>query len=682
MFLKTEVLIEILSEELPAIPFLKEEPKILQKWDEKLREYFLSSEFEFFYTPRRMVLLSKSFPLKQEDQNIELFGPPVEIAYIDGDKSKGLSKAGEGFVKKCGGGEIGSIQKDGKEVLYFCKKQEGESSANLLPKMIKEWLESLSFGKSMRWGSLPESFIRPIRNVAVLFEGRGLEFEIFGITSKLQTFVHRDCGFEPRVFSSIEEYKAILSSNGVILDPKERESKILSEFKSLESEYQIQIEIDRELLAEVVAITEYPRAVLGRFDEEFLALPQEVIITSMKENQRYFAIHKEGKLYNGFVVVINSMSQSVEQIIKGNQKVLRARLSDAMFFYHNDLKKPLESYDLSKIAFVEGLGSIADKVERESKIAEYLFGDNGCNPNCLSRLLEAVKISKSDLLCEMVGEFPELQGVMGEYYALNEMKNGVALRDEQIARSIREQYLPNGEGDSLPSDKFTSIVALSYRLDSIMALFSVGKIPSGSKDPFALRRAGNAIVRIVSEQNLTLSPKSLEEMSKLCSYANFEVKRVWEFLLERIEGVIKVNASILRSVVAGGERELSGIVKKALALHQVFEGSDKEALVSTFKRVANITKDIKEAKEIKEDLLEQKEERELLECARKIKNAKYENILEYIQALFTLKTSLESFFDHVMVNVEDEAVRENRKALVYQVYQMFLEVGDIKEIAI
>lgn len=680
--MKTEVLIEILSEELPAIPFLKEESNILQKWNEKLQEYFLPSGFEFFYTPRRMVLLCKDFPLKQENQNIELFGPPVEIAYVDGDKSKGLSKAGEGFVKKCGGGEVSTANKDGKEVLYFSKVQEGKASVELLPMMIKEWLESLSFGKSMRWGSLSESFIRPIRNIAVLFEGKGVEFEIFGITSKLQTFVHRDCGFEPRVFSSIAEYKQILLQNGVILDPKERENKILKEFQALESEHKITIEIDKELLAEVVAITEYPRALLGRFDEEFLTLPQEVIITSMKENQRYFAIYKEGKLYNGFIVIINSMSQEVEQIIKGNQKVLRARLSDAMFFYHNDLKKPLESYDLSKIAFVEGLGSIAEKVERESKIAKYLFENNGCNPDCLASLLEAVKISKSDLLCEMVGEFPELQGVMGEYYVIEEMKKGVALRDEQIARSMREQYLPNGEGDSLPSDKFSSIVALSYRLDSLLALFSVGKIPSGSKDPFALRRSGNAIVRIVNHQDIALSLHSLEEMAKRCLYRSFDVQKAWEFLLERIEGVIKINASILRSVIAGGEKELSGIIKKALALNQVFEGSDKEALVSTFKRVANITKDIKEAQEVSKDLLELKEEKELLDFVCKIKEQKFENILEYIQALFTLKSPLEEFFDHVMVNVESETIRENRKALIYQVYQMFLEVGDIKEIAI
>lgn len=680
--MKTEVLIEILSEELPAIPFLKEESNILQKWNEKLQEYFLPSGFEFFYTPRRMVLLCKDFPLKQENQNIELFGPPVEIAYVDGDKSKGLSKAGEGFVKKCGGGEVSTANKDGKEVLYFSKVQEGKASVELLPMMIKEWLESLSFGKSMRWGSLSESFIRPIRNIAILFEGKGVEFEIFGITSKLQTFVHRDCGFEPRVFSSIAEYKQILLQNGVILDPKERENKILKEFQALESEHKITIEIDKELLAEVVAITEYPRALLGRFDEEFLTLPQEVIITSMKENQRYFAIYKERKLYNGFIVIINSMSQEVEQIIKGNQKVLRARLSDAMFFYHNDLKKPLESYDLSKIAFVEGLGSIAEKVERESKIAECLFENNGCNPDCLASLLEAVKISKSDLLCEMVGEFPELQGVMGEYYVIEEMKKGVALRDEQIARSMREQYLPNGEGDSLPSDKFSSIVALSYRLDSLLALFSVGKIPSGSKDPFALRRSGNAIVRIVNHQDIALSLHSLEEMAKRCLYRSFDVQKAWEFLLERIEGVIKINASILRSVIAGGEKELSGIIKKALALNQVFEGSDKEALVSTFKRVANITKDIKEAQEVSKDLLELKEEKELLDFVCKIKEQKFENILEYIQALFTLKSPLEEFFDHVMVNVENETIRENRKALIYQVYQMFLEVGDIKEIAI
>lgn len=679
--MKTEVLIEILSEELPAIPFLKEEPNILQKWNKKLEEYFLSSEFEFFYTPRRMVLLCREFPLKQEDQYIELFGPPVEIAYIDADKSKGLSKAGEGFVKKCGEGEISTINKEGKEVLYFSRVKEGRKSCELLPNMIKEWLESLNFGKSMRWGDLSESFIRPIRNIAVLFGGKGIEFEIFGIRSRLETFVHRDCGFEPREFKSIEEFKSILLENGITLDPKQRESKILKDFKALEVQYKIEIEIDAELLAEVVAITEYPRALLGVFDEEFLSLPQEVIITSMKENQRYFAIYKEGKLYNGFIVVINSMSESVEQIIKGNQKVLRARLSDAMFFYHNDLKRPLQSYDLSRISFVEGLGSIADKVERESKIAEYLFAHNACNPDCLKRLLEAVKISKSDLLCEMVGEFPELQGVMGKYYALEEMKKGIPLRDEQIAKSIAEQYLPNGEGDRLPSDKFSSIVALSYRLDSIFALFSIGKIPSGSKDPFALRRSGNAIIRIINEQNIALSLHALQEMARLCSYTSFDIERVWGFLLERIEGVIKINASILWSVIAGKERELGGIIKKALALNEVFEGSDKEALISTFKRVANITKDMKEAKAVCKDLLEVKEERELLEFAYRIKEQEFANILEYIQALFTLKTPLEAFFDHVMVNVENEVLRENRKALIYEIYEMFLEVGDIKEIA-
>ncbi|WP_305862998.1 glycine--tRNA ligase subunit beta [Helicobacter cholecystus] len=679
--MKTEVLIEILSEELPAIPFLKEEPNILQKWNKKLEEYFLSSEFEFFYTPRRMVLLCREFPLKQEDQYIELFGPPVEIAYIDADKSKGLSKAGEGFVKKCGEGEISTINKEGKEVLYFSRVKEGRKSCELLPNMIKEWLESLNFGKSMRWGDLSESFVRPIHNIAVLFGGKGIEFEIFGIRSRLETFVHRDCGFEPREFKSIEEFKSILLENGITLDPKQRESKILKDFKALEVQYKIEIEIDAELLAEVVAITEYPRALLGVFDEEFLSLPQEVIITSMKENQRYFAIYKEGKLYNGFIVVINSMSESVEQIIKGNQKVLRARLSDAMFFYHNDLKRPLQSYDLSRISFVEGLGSIADKVERESKIAEYLFTHNACNPDCLKRLLEAVKISKSDLLCEMVGEFPELQGVMGKYYALEEMKKGIPLRDEQIAKSIAEQYLPNGEGDRLPSDKFSSIVALSYRLDSIFALFSIGKIPSGSKDPFALRRSGNAIIRIINEQNIALSLHALQEMARLCSYTSFDIERVWGFLLERIEGVIKINASILRSVIAGKERELGGIIKKALALNEVFEGSDKEALISTFKRVANITKDMKEAKAVCKDLLEVKEERELLEFAYRIKEQEFANILEYIQALFTLKTPLEVFFDHVMVNVENEVLRENRKALIYEIYEMFLEVGDIKEIA-
>lgn len=679
--MNTQLLIEIFTEELPAIPFLKEEQNIILKWKQILEKNRLQSEFEFFYTPRRLVLLSHNFPIKQEDREIELFGPPIEIAYHQGEKSKGLSKAGEGFIRKCGLSSeqgIQTIQKDGKEVLYFAQTSSGRESRDLLGEMIREWLESLSFGKSMRWGDLQMSFIRPIRNIAVLLGGESVDIDAYGLKSCTQTFVHRDCGFNAYAFKSVEEYLGILKNNGVVLDPNERKKIILEGMQKIEESNGVVVEKDLELLSEVVAITEYPKAVLGRFEEEFLELPKEVIITSMKENQRYFALYKDNKLYNGFIVVLNSMNEETTLMIGGNQKVLRARLSDAMFFYHNDLKNNLADYDLSRINFVDGLGSMQDKVEREKKIAEVLCQYNFFDDICSVK--EAIGIAKSDLLCEMVGEFPELQGVMGEYYVLAEGKRGVPYRDEKIALACREQYMPNGEDDEVPSSDMGAIVALGYRLDLLLGLFSIGKIPSGSKDPFALRRSGNAIIRIVEKWGFKLNISMLEKMATF--YKDSKALSVWEFLLERLEGVLKINASILRSVIGSGEGDLLMIIQKARALNEVFEGSDKEALVSTFKRVANITKDFGGNVEVSEDLFEIAYEHNLYQALQGIVKIEYPSIQDYIRALFALREPLDEFFDNVMVNVENERVRDNRKALVYSIYQAFLQVGDIKEISL
>ncbi|ANV97567.1 glycine--tRNA ligase subunit beta [Helicobacter enhydrae] len=672
-----KLLIEILTEELPAIPFLKEEKNILQKWMEILRERHLDAECQFFYTPRRIVLYSEDFPQSQATQKIELFGPPVQIAYQNGDVEQGYSQAGESFVKKCGGAAIQRVQKGGKEVLYCVQEKQGEASAEILGEMIATWLDSLHFGKSMRWGSLEEGFIRPIRNIAVMLGTQRIECECFGVRSQNQTFVHRDFGFEPMAFGSVEEYFGILQKGGIVLSPKERREQILSQIREIEEQSGLNVEIDEDLLCEVVAITEYPRALLGCFEAEYLQLPSEVIITSMKENQRYFAVFKEGRLHHQFVVVINSMSADTRQIVLGNEKVLRARLSDAMFFYQNDLKRDLASYDLSKIAFVEGLGSMQDKIEREQKIAKILL-EHHKGVVDEEDLLECIAVSKSDLLSEMVGEFPELQGVMGRYYAVAEDKRGIAHRGRHIAQALQDQYLPKGEGSALPQECFGSIVALSYRIDVIMALFSVGKIPSGSKDPFALRRCGNGILRIIKDFDLLLTFEMLEQMAGI--YQGLQTQKVWEFLLERMEGVLKLNPSILRSVIQGREKAVGAMMQKAVLLNEVLEGDDKETLISTFKRVANITKEMQSCQKIDVGKFQTQEERDLYEAMCAIDPQGL--MRDYIRALFALKPLLERFFDAVMVNVEDEGIRENRKALIYRIYEMFLEVGDIKEIAI
>lgn len=679
-----DLLVEILVEELPAIPFLKEFPNIELKWQQIVQKYNLNSKPSLFYTPRRIVIIDELFPVMSEQTKEEFFGPPIAIAYEGGDKNKSLSKAGEGFCKKCQikPEEVQVIFKDGKELLYHSKQIKGVAAQDVLANIVKEFIASLNFGKSMRWGSLSESFIRPIRNICILFGTEHIPISAYGMSGRAATKIHTDISFEWMQVTSIAQYLQVLKDGYVILSPQERREKILQEISQIQKEKNIQVEIDEDLLSEVIAITEYPKALYGEFEKTFLELPKEVIITSMKENQRYFATFSNQTLHNGFIVVSNATASKSEKIVLGNQKVLKARLSDAMFFYHNDLKNGLDSSRLQEVAFVNELGSIADKVEREKKIGLFLAQkyQNSINlKNANAMVEEAICIAKADLLTEMVYEFPELQGLMGYYYAQAEG------RDTHISLAIKEQYLPNGEDSALPSNIFSSIVALANKLDTIFALFSVGKLPTGSKDPFALRRASSGVIKIILDKNLPFDlHNDIVELFSVGNYKTSDDKitaTIEDFFIERLEAIIAVNPSILRSVLSTSERDICSIVAKSKALHSFFEKSDKEAFISTFKRVANITKEMKDISSIDEELLKIPEEIKLYECYHSITHQSFNNIDEKIEALFSLKKPLDDFFENVLVNDSDEKKRENRKNLIFSIYQKFLEVGDIKEIA-
>lgn len=458
------LLIEIGVEELPAIPFLNELPNIEKKWSDILEKNRLLCDFDFFYTPRRLVLWHREFQVKQEDSTVEQFGAPVKIAYKDGEPTG----AAISFAAKCGV-DVSALDKIdlGKgEVLYFKQEVTGTESKNLLNDMVNEFVHSLNFGKSMRWASRTDSFIRPIRSLSIILGEEIVDAELFGVKSSNFSFAHRMVSYEPFTYSFAGDYFCKLDKNGVILYPDERRKIILEQMKNIEQRHNIKIEIDTELLEEVVAITEYPTALIGKFDEEFLELPEEVIVTSMKENQRYFAVYKDGNLTNNFIVVSNSKTDDFGYIIAGNEKVLRPRLADAMFFYKNDIKNGLSNERLKKLVFVEGLGSMYEKCEREAKIASYLADIFEVKEKEL--LQKAVMLSKADLMSEMVYEFTELQGLMGYYYAKNAGEN------ELVYTALKEQYLPDGEDSELPSNVFSSIVALSNKLDNLMGLFSAG----------------------------------------------------------------------------------------------------------------------------------------------------------------------------------------------------------------
>lgn len=723
-----ELLVEILTEELPALPFLKEWGNIAQKWEQALANTHLQAPCELHYTPRRIAIYSRAFPTRTDSITQEFFGAPVAMAFVDGDRSKGLSKAGEGFCKKIGLdptspesiAALQTTQKDGKEVLYYRKLIAGTPSEQVLGEIVVSFIRSLHFGKSMRWGEVSESFIRPIRNIMILLGGEPIsakvDSRIFGQSFLPATLLHRS--YKPQAqdllestfdnaalaqgekwvqITGIDDYLHKLKNGGIILSADERKERILAQIRAIESAHQVQVKLDSALLAQIVAITEYPTALLGSFDERFLTLPEEVITTSMKEHQKYFSVYKDGRLYQGFIVVANALCDDFSAIISGNERVLKARLSDAEFFYNNDIATPLDKAPLSQVAYIQGLGSMLDKVGREERVGAYLARLWGQDSALIT---QALALSKADLLSEMVGEFPELQGIMGHYYALAQ---GLP---HDIAQAIKEQYLPSGENSALPSSKISAIVALSGKLESLLGLFSLGTIPSGSKDPFALRRAANGVVKIVLEWNLAFDIKQiLVDLAKECGYAISQenLTRLQGFIIERLESILDIPAQIFRSASRGTSTDLCTIASNAKTLESLLKRDDREELMAVFKRVANITKDISAGElvgsaqkvdssnvgallgAIDTSLLTQPEQAlyaRLCEIDSAKRGGKLTHSSDKLAALFDLRDVLEAFFDKVLVNDDNPALRRNRKTLLYAIYAEFCTIGDLKELAI
>ncbi|NOR55125.1 MAG: glycine--tRNA ligase subunit beta [Sulfurovum sp.] len=678
------LLIEIGVEELPAIPLLKIIANIEKTWSKILGEYNLSNSFEFIYTPRRLVLKHAAMPLKQEDATVEFFGPPVVAAIKDG----APTKAAEGFARKCGVDfeALGRGEKNGKEVLYFKNEVEGALTASLLQEMLEKWIASMAFGKMMRWGARTDEFIRPIRWLQVRMGENSVPVTLFGVDSDTKTYVHRMVTYDAVEVPNIDAYEGILTEGAVMLQPKDREALILAEFDALESTHNIIIERDRALLAEVVAITENPKALLGSFDALFLELPPEVIITSMKEHQRYFPVFENGKIANKFVVVSNAYTNDYSKVVAGNERVLKPRLADGLFFYKNDLANGLKTDGLEKVQFIDGLGTLSDKIKREKNIAVRLLAlymdkiekATGKSAADLEKAMDkAVNLAKADLMSEMVYEFTELQGLMGYYYAK-------ALGEEELVyMAIKEQYMPVGEGAELPTSVFSSIVAMSAKLDTLFGLFSVGRIPTGSKDPFALRRAVNGIVRIVTEYDLAFNIDDIIALLK-DAYNDFDTVLLSDFIIERINKSLDANPSVIAAVLASGERDINEIAKKVSALNDIVSSDTFKEQFSTFKRVANISKDLDLEGDLNIDTTLFKEDAEvtLYNAYEKVINQQYADYKTEFEALFGLKRELDGYFDDVMVNAEDNALKANRLHTIGSVYKTFKDIADIKEITV
>ena len=663
----SSLLIEIFLEELPFSAIKKEIEHIKPKFEKILAENNLNVlNLEFFWTPRRLIFLSKDFPLTQESKVLEYFGAPLNIAF---DKDNNPTEPTISFLKKLNISRD-SLQtniKNGKECLYYKTTIEGKSSESLLENIILEFLEALKFGKSMQWGSVESSFIRPIRNIFVLFGEKNLALkkleQKYQFSQTNLIYPHRSKN--KREIKNINEYFDFLESSGVIYNQNIRKELILGQINDIENKQNIKVEIDSALLDEIIAITEYPNALYGRFDSKFLALPNEVIITSMKINQKYFATYKNQDLNNGFIVVCNSLEKSAfDEILRGNERVLKARLEDALFFYKNDLKTFIQDSIDEKLKNIEFInGTMFDKVEREVKIArilcEILKIDN-------TNITKAVIVSKNDLLSEMVGEFGELQGIMGSYY----------INDDDLKSMIKEQYLPLQEESSLPTTLNSAIVSISNKLDSILSLFALDKIPSGSKDPFALRRAASGIIKIIVKFEIPFDLFGI--FSQLEShYKKIDANKIFHFFIERLEGTLNINQSIINAAIQSNQTDLFELVRQIEALESI--PKDFKIL---FKRIANILKNVEiKADSINCNLFLCEEERILFEALEKFQAIEIKDPKNRIEKLLGFKEILQKFFDNVMINVDDNKIKENRILLVNQIYKEFFKVGDIKEIS-
>lgn len=669
------MVIEIGVEELPALPLLREAKKMKALWEEILNTYNLPASVDIYFTPRRIVLWHESFPTKQEKSVEALYGPPLSVAYKEGV----ATPAAVSFASKCGVelSMVGETLKDGKSVLFYEKQNDGVQSSELIQTMVEAFLAGLAFGKMMRWGSMSESFIRPVRWICALHGSCVLPLSLFGVKAEGKTFGHRQYSFDPLDVADAKSYKNVLASGNVILDQHKRKELILSQMRELEKMHHVTIEEDEELLDEVIAITEAPKALFGNFDEVFLTIPPEAIITSMKTNQRYFPVFKEGKLLNAFVVVSNALSDDSQMIIDGNERVLRARLSDALFFYNNDLQKGLDPSGLVNVMYMDGMGSLLDKSKREEVIASILNQLLG-NGVSSEELRCAVSLAKADLLSEMVYEFTDLQGIMGRYYA---QAMGLS---EAVSVAIGEHYLPLGEESSLPTTQMGAIMAISAKLDTILALFALGKIPTGSKDPFALRRSALGIIKIIDTFGFDFDLSTLVESLKGHYPSALDTQKVYTFINDRLYQCHTCNSSVVSAVVASGEKSLLMVNQKIKALALVVEHDDFRENFATFKRVVNISKDVDLSCDlgVDEGLFEKEQERLLWSLFEDAAHKNSDNFGAKLQTLFALKPALDSFFEHVMVNVEDQKVKTNRLHLVASIAKEFKTIADIKEIAI
>lgn len=689
------LLIELGTEELPA----KRAKALSNMFAHSLEQQLVNESFGFeaikvFSTPRRIAVLIQAVSETQPDKTIEKKGPALSVAI---DKDGKPTPAGLGFARSCGVNFDQLENQEGENGSWlFCRYiTSGKSLFEMAPQMVRQAIHELHPGKTMRWNASDIEFLRPLHWIVLMYGDQVISAELLNLTTSQHTYGHRFHHPEKLLITDANQYESLLEEKGFVIPSFEkRRSKIQEQLQEICAEYNAQLIPNEALLDEVTGLVERPRAYLATYAEDFLTLPKEVLVCAIEQHQKCFPIENQsGELLPYFITVSNIQSQDHSQVIVGNERVMRARLSDAAFFYHTDKKRTLESRvdDLKFITFQAGLGSLLDKALRITALAEWIGKEWELDELEISHIQRAALLAKADLSTDMVGEFPELQGIMGYYYALNDKEPLV------VAKAIREHYLPRFLGDELSSTHVSCALGIADRMDNLVGIFSLGQIPSGDKDPFGLKRSAMAISRILIENNLSISMSQLIENAvqnygTLIKSTDF-IAALTTFMIERLRAWYLdkgISSDIFNAVIAIQNNEPLDIHDRIMAVEHFKQLPQAQALTAANKRVSNILEQAAfngQSNKVSADpkLFETDAEKNLYQQIKQLEAVDHQQKQNYIHRLTefaSLQPCVDQFFDGVMVMVPDDNQRHNRLQLLAQLRSLFLQIADISVLQI
>ncbi|MCB1645564.1 MAG: glycine--tRNA ligase subunit beta [Pseudomonadales bacterium] len=678
-----DLLFEIQTEELPPKSLNKLRQQLVRSVADELNKLnFAFAEVQGFATPRRLAVLVSALTDQQPDQKVERKGPAVAAAWdADGNPTKAL----QGFARSCGIEDLSQLEQEetpkGTWLVYRSVEQ-GKNIRTVISDVFTKALAALPIEKRMRWGASRSEFVRPVHHVILMYGSEILDATFFGLKSSNITTGHRFMSTGDITISNPNDYIKALQDHHVIADFEARQNIISQQLADIEQRENARIVIDPALLEEVTALVEWPVALMGSFDETFLSVPEEALISAMKSHQRYFhMIDDSGKLLPRFVTISNIESNNPTAVIQGNERVISPRLTDAGFFFNQDQKTSLDDHlaRLEKVVFQAELGTYREKAGRISELAAFIAGQMGADQNDARR---AGLLCKADLVTDMVGEFPELQGLMGGYYAT------AGGEKADVATAIAEHYLPGFSGDVLPSNAIGQAVAMADKLDTLVGLFGINQPPTGSRDPFALRRQTLGVIRICIEKGLNIDILEVLQKAGELYQKDFDVTPVFDYLLDRMANWYQdqqLPADVFLAVRGGQENvtNLSSFNQRVRSIQAFRSQPQAESLIGANKRLANILrKTDKLSGEADASLFESEAESALFASLEVTANllAKADNYESRLQILADLQPIIDRYFEDVMVMADDDRIRTNRLLTLKAVQSLFLTVADLSEL--